>query len=100
VEAQSVSAAGAVTFLTATTGGESTEAAVHTPCTWTGEPIALRIREAVRISGLSRSAIYRFAASGKIILLKCGSSTLVEYTSLRDTMASLPRACIRARDGP
>ena len=59
------------------------------------DPIAIRIPEAIRISGLSRSEIYRRAGRGQIILLKCGKSTLVEYHSLRATIASLPRAVIR-----
>jgi hypothetical protein len=59
------------------------------------EPIAVRIPWAMRISGLSRSEIYRRAGRGEIILLKCGRSTLVEYRSLRGLIKSLPRASIR-----
>jgi hypothetical protein len=57
--------------------------------------LAVRLPEATRISGLSRSEIYRRAGRGEIILLKCGKSTLVEMTSLRATLAALPRASIR-----
>jgi hypothetical protein len=60
------------------------------------EPIAVRIDDAVRISGLSRSELYRRAARGEVIFLKCGSSTLVDMRSLRATVASLPRAVILA----
>jgi hypothetical protein len=59
------------------------------------DPIAVRISEAVRISGLSRSEIYRRAGRGEIILLKSGRSTLVEYHSLRRAVASLPHAVIK-----
>jgi hypothetical protein len=64
------------------------------PTNGTTGPIALRIPEAVRVSGLSRSEIYRRASRGEIILLKCGRSTLVEFNSLRAMVASLPRASI------
>jgi len=60
------------------------------------EPLAVRLPEASRISGLSRSEIYRRAARGEIVLLKCGRSTLAEVASLRAAVASLPRAQIRA----
>ncbi|HET7881187.1 MAG TPA: hypothetical protein VFL55_09905 [Acetobacteraceae bacterium] len=62
---------------------------------WSGEPIALRMREAVRISGFSRSEIYRRAARGQIVLLKCGSRTLIEYRSLHRAVLSLPRAMVK-----
>jgi hypothetical protein len=58
-------------------------------------PIAVRIPDAVCLSGLSRSEIYRRAGRGEIILLKCGSSTLVEFASLQATVQSLPRAVIK-----
>jgi hypothetical protein len=59
------------------------------------EPIAVRISDAQRVSGLSRSELYRRAGRGELILLKCGSSTLVDVASLRAVLASLPRAAIR-----
>jgi hypothetical protein len=62
--------------------------------TFVMEPIAVRIGDAVRISGLSRSELYRRAARGEVIFLKCGSSTLVDVPSLRATVASLPRVVI------
>jgi hypothetical protein len=58
--------------------------------------IAVPLPHAPAVIGLSRSAIYRAAAEGKITLLKCGRSTLVEMTSARAYLASLPRATIRA----
>ena len=59
------------------------------------EPIAVRLPQAIQISGFSRSEIYRRAARGEITLLKCGSSTLVDMASLRGAVAGLPRANIR-----
>ncbi len=61
------------------------------------EPLAVRIPDARRLSGFSRSEIYRRASRGEIVLLKCGRTTLVDVTSLREAIASLPRAVIRAR---
>jgi hypothetical protein len=60
------------------------------------EPLAVPLPHAPAITGLSRSAIYRAAAEGKITLLKCGRSTLVDMASVRAFLASLPRAEIRA----
>jgi hypothetical protein len=57
--------------------------------------LAVRLPEATYISGLSRSELYRRAARGEIIFLKCGATTLVDMESLRNAVASLPRASIR-----
>jgi hypothetical protein len=54
----------------------------------------VRIPEAIRISGLSRSEIYRLAGRGKITLLKCGRSTLVVVPTLRRVIDELPHAQI------
>jgi hypothetical protein len=59
------------------------------------EPLAVRLPEAVRLSGLSRSELYRRASRGEIVLLKCGASTLVDMNTLRAVVAALPRAAIR-----
>jgi hypothetical protein len=60
------------------------------------EPLAVRMPEAERISGLSRSEIYRRAGRREILILKCGRSSLVDVASLKAVMASLPRAQIRS----
>jgi len=60
------------------------------------DPIAVRLPMAERISGFSRSEIYRRASRGEIVFLKCGTRTLVEMASLRAAVAALPRAAIRA----
>lgn len=54
-------------------------------------PIMLRIPDAVRMSGLSRSGLYRAWHAGDIALVKAGTSTLVDGASLRAYLARLPR---------
>ena len=49
----------------------------------TVEPISLRIPEAVRLTGLSRSRIYELMKSGEIAYAKVGNSTLILMDSLR-----------------
>jgi hypothetical protein len=46
-------------------------------------PISVKIPEAVRLSGLSRSRIYELMRSGDIEFAKVGSSTLIIVESLR-----------------
>jgi hypothetical protein len=58
------------------------------------EPLAVRLDEATRISGLSRSGLYRLASRGEIIFLKAGSRILVDFASLRGVIAGLPKADI------
>jgi excisionase family DNA binding protein len=47
------------------------------------EPISIRIPEAVRLTGLSRSRVYELMRSGDIHYAKVGSSTLILVDSLR-----------------
>jgi hypothetical protein len=63
------------------------------------QPLALPLAAAVTVSGLSRSALYRAAGRGDVILLKCGRSTLVDMASMRTYLAGLPRASIKAPHG-
>jgi hypothetical protein len=60
-----------------------------------GGRLAVRLPEATFISGFSRSELYRRAARGEIIFLKCGGSTLVDLESLGAAVATLPRAVIK-----
>lgn len=60
------------------------------------ETLAAPILVAVAASGLSRSAIYREAAKGNIVLLQLGRTTLVDMASARTFLASLPRASVRS----
>ena len=51
------------------------------------EPLAIRVDEAERISGLDRVTLYRLNAKGKLIFRKAGRRTLVDYPSLRQCLA-------------
>lgn len=50
------------------------------------------IRGAVEWSGLSRSALYRYAADGKLVFRKAGRTTVVDGPSLAALLAALPVA--------
>jgi excisionase family DNA binding protein len=52
------------------------------------EPISVKIPEAVRLTGLSRSRIYELMKSGDIQFAKVGSSTLILVESLREFVQS------------
>ncbi len=60
------------------------------------DAIAAPISEACRISGLSRSEIYRRLATGDIRAVKSGSRTLILVDSLAEHLARLPPATFRA----
>jgi excisionase family DNA binding protein len=62
------------------------------------EPIAARIPEVSRLTGISRSEIYRLLADGKLKGKKSGRSTLVLMSSVAEYLDSLPPATYRARD--
>jgi hypothetical protein len=59
-------------------------------------PRAMPVGDALEYSGLSRSTFYRFAAQGRIELVKVGRSTLALTDSLDALIDSLSRAVIRA----
>jgi len=59
------------------------------------DPITAPIPEASRVSGLSRSEIYRRLAAGDLRAVKSGSRTLVVMDSLREHLAGLPPATFR-----
>ena len=54
--------------------------------------VSVTISEACRISGLSRSEVYRRLAAGDISAVKSGKKTLVLASSLRGHIESLPAA--------
>jgi hypothetical protein len=60
------------------------------------DPLALPISDAQRLSGLSRSEIYRRLAAGDLRAVKSGSRTLILMASLRAHLDSLPAATFRA----
>lgn len=47
------------------------------------DPISVRVPDAVRLTGLSRSRIYELMKAGSIEHAKVGSSTLILFASLR-----------------
>jgi excisionase family DNA binding protein len=56
------------------------------------EPIAVRIREACRISGLSRTYLYMAHKAGRLPFIKVGAGTLIPMDALKALVASLPVA--------
>jgi hypothetical protein len=63
------------------------------------EVLAAPIPDACRVSGLSRSEIYRRLATGDIRAVKSGARTLILMDSLRAYLTSLPPATFRAPKG-
>jgi len=61
-------------------------------------PEMVPLPKAPAIFGLSRSALYRLAAAGRVRMLKVGSRTLVDAHSVREFLATLP--CIQLRQDP
>ncbi len=59
-------------------------------------PLAVPIPEAVQLSGISRSELYRRLAAGHVRAVKSGARTLILMDSLRAHLASLP-ACDLSR---
>ncbi len=47
------------------------------------EPISVRIPEAVRMTGISRSVLYELIKAGELHAVKLGRATLVPVASLR-----------------
>ena len=59
------------------------------------DPIARPINDIVRMTGISRSELYRRLAAGDIRAVKSGRTTLVLMDSVRAHLASLPPAIFR-----
>lgn len=51
-------------------------------------PLALTIREAIRVLSTSRSSIYRNLNAGRLRAIKVGTRTLVPMNSAREFLAS------------
>jgi hypothetical protein len=60
--------------------------------------LAVSIAEATRISGISRSELYRRLATEQVAAVKSGKRTLILMDSLRRHLASLPPATFRSPD--
>ena len=77
-----------------------TDTQMHTPDhdkLGTGiQPLTVTIPEAVRLSGLSRSELYRQLSAGHIHARKSGSRTLILWASLKAHVEALPEAEFRA----
>ena len=51
------------------------------------EPLAVRIPDAVRMTGIGRSKLYELIASGDLETVKIGRCTLVTIEALKDLLA-------------
>lgn len=52
-----------------------------------GEPIAVRVPDAARLIGLSRSRLYELMKRGEVEYVKVGGATLIPYDGLRAFIA-------------
>lgn len=64
------------------------------------EPLAVRVPEACRFIGISRSKLYLLIAEGEIEIVKLGGSTLVLTESLKRLIASRRLAKDCTNSGP
>lgn len=46
-------------------------------------PLAVRVREACRLTGIGRSKLYELIAAGEIRVVKVGSITLIPFAGLQ-----------------
>lgn len=58
-------------------------------------PEMVALPKASALFGLSRSGLYRLAAAGQIRMVKIGSRTLVDASSVRGFLRDLPEAQLR-----
>jgi hypothetical protein len=56
------------------------------------EPVAISITDAILVSSVSRSELYRLLGAQKIQAVKCGTRTLILVDSLRQYLSTLPPA--------
>ena len=54
-------------------------------------PIALTIRDAVQLSGVSRSTLYRAIKAGDVVARKHGRRTIILADELRAWLQNLPK---------
>lgn len=50
------------------------------------DPLTVRVRRAVELTGISRSKLYELIKAGEIETVKIGATTLIPFASLRDFM--------------
>lgn len=72
---------------------ETPMSAIPTPI----EPLAVSVADAVRVSGLSRSELYRLMGAGRIRAVKHGVRTLIPMDALRALLEAAPPATILTR---
>lgn len=60
------------------------------------ETLAVSLKKACDMTGVSRSTFYRLVGAGRVRLLKVGRRSLVDMASLRAFLAAAPLAEIRA----
>jgi Helix-turn-helix domain len=53
------------------------------PAPAVGEPLAYRVNDASRISGLGRTTLYKLHTEGKLAMIKVAGRTLIPAESLR-----------------
>lgn len=58
------------------------------------EPISMRIPEACRFTGISRSTLYLLIARGEVEIIKLGATTLVPTDSLRALIQSRRKSIV------
>ena len=54
------------------------------------DPIAVTIPDAIRVSGISRTALYEALKRGDLTARKAGRRTLISFADLQAYLASLP----------
>lgn len=59
------------------------------------ERLAATVSETVRLTGISRTTLYRLASAGKVRMIKIGRTTLVDMSSIRHVLATQDTARIR-----
>lgn len=54
-------------------------------------PLALSVRDAAGVAGISRTLIYREISEGRLPIKKAGRRTLIEFRALEAWLAALPQ---------
>jgi hypothetical protein len=53
------------------------------PAAGAGEPLAYRVNDASRVSGLGRTTLYKLHAEGKLAMIRVAGRTLIPADSLK-----------------
>ncbi len=68
------------------------------PTRTTGLPAYVPMPQATSVFGVSRSAVYRAASQGHVVLKKMGKSSLIETASMMAYLSGLPNATLVNHD--